>query len=94
MLKLSSADAKQLRQTSCAKDDNMMGDVEKQIFDMICKQHLVNRKELVSRFKATGGLETGLSKLIDMGLISKVESLGTCYVVTQKGIRTFENDGI
>jgi len=70
-----------------------MGDIEKQIFDLVCKQLLVNKKELVSRFKASGGLETGLSRLIDMGYIDKVESLGTCYVATQKGIRTYENNG-
>ena len=71
----------------------MMGELEKQIFELVCKQLLVNKKELVSRFKATGGLETGLSRLIDMGYIDKVESLGTCYVATQKGIRTYENNG-
>ncbi len=69
-----------------------MGDVEKQIFDMVCRQLLVNKKELVSKFKATGGLETGLSRLIGMGYIDKVESLGTCYVATQKGIREYENN--
>jgi len=70
-----------------------MGELEKQIFDMVCRQLLVNKKELVTRFKATGGLETGLSRLIEMGFIDKVESLGTCYVATQKGIRVFENNG-
>ncbi len=72
---------------------SMMGDIEKQIFDMVCRQLLVNKKELVSKFKATGGLETGLARLMDMGYIDKVESLGTCYVATQKGIREFENNG-
>ena len=72
----------------------MMGDLEKQIFELVCKQLLVNKKELVSRFKATGGLDTGIARLIDMGYIDKVESFGTCYVATQKGIRAFENNGL
>lgn len=72
----------------------MMGEVEKQIFELVCKQLLVNKKELIARFKSTGGLETGLARLIDMGYISKVDSFGTCYVATQKGIRAFENNGL
>lgn len=71
----------------------VMGDIEKQIFELVCKQLLVNKKELIARFRSTGGLETGLARLIDMGYIDKVESLGTCYVATQKGIRVFENNG-
>ena len=70
-----------------------MGDLERQIFDLICRQLLVNKKELVNRFRATGSLDTGLARLMDMGYIDKVESLGTCYVATQKGIRAFENNG-
>ena len=68
-----------------------MGDLERQIFDLICRQLLVNKKELVSKFRSTGGLDTGLARLMDMGYIDKVESLGTCYVATQKGIKAFEN---
>ncbi len=71
----------------------MIGELEKQIFDMVCRQLLVNKKELIAKFKATGGLETGLARLIDMGYIDRVESLGTCYVATQKGIREHENNG-
>jgi hypothetical protein len=71
----------------------MMGDIEKQIFEMICKQSLANKKELVSRFKSTGVLETATSKLIEMGYVSRIESFGTCYVPTQKGIRAFESGG-
>ncbi len=71
----------------------VMGDIEKQIFELVCKQLLVNKKELIARFRSTGGLETGLARLIDMGYIDKVESLGTCYVATQKGIRVFEKNG-
>jgi hypothetical protein len=70
-----------------------MGEVEKQIFELICRQHLVNRNELVSKFKARGSLDTGLARLMDLGFVSKIESLGTCYVATQKGIRAFENNG-
>lgn len=72
----------------------VMGEIEKQIFELICRQLLVNKKELITRFKSTGGLETSLAKLIDIGYVDKVESLGTCYVATQKGIRVFENNGV
>jgi hypothetical protein len=71
-----------------------MGDTEKQIFELICRQNLVSKSELISKFKARGSLETGLARLMDLGFVSKIESLGTCYVATQKGIRTFEASGI
>lgn len=67
----------------------MLSDTERKILEIMSKQLLINKGELVSRLEQAGINGTGLNlgKLLEMGYVEKVESLGVCYVLTQAGQR-------
>jgi hypothetical protein len=71
---------------------NMLTDQEKRILELISKQLLITKGEVMSFLnkEKVNGTDTMLQRLRDAGLIEKVESLGTCFVVTQKGIRAMQ----
>ncbi|MFH1444984.1 MAG: hypothetical protein ABIF08_00715 [Nanoarchaeota archaeon] len=71
----------------------MLSETEEQILAILKGKHLITKHELVTRLQRENGNSTqvNVERLIDMGYVDKVESLGTCLVITQKGIRLLEN---
>lgn len=67
----------------------MMSDVENKILDLASKTHLITKEEIARKLNRDdyNGTETSIGRLQEMGFIAKVESLGTSFVITQKGIR-------
>lgn len=74
----------------------MMNDSEKKMLDMMSKNLLLTKGEIFSRMEKEGvnssGANISLGKLVDMGYVEKIESLGICYAVTQAGIRTMKTE--
>jgi hypothetical protein len=72
----------------------MLRGTEKKILEIMSKQLLVSKPELAVALKSDGcdGVDSGIGKLREMGYIEKVESLGTCFVLTQKGQRAVKGD--
>lgn len=67
----------------------MLSDTERKVLEIMSKQLLINKGELISKLEQSGVNGTGLNlgKLLEMGYVEKVESLGVCYVLTQSGQR-------
>ena len=67
----------------------MMSDVETKILELASKNLLITKEEIARRLNRDdyNGTETSIGRLQEMGFLDKVESLGTSFVITQKGIR-------
>ncbi len=67
----------------------MLSETERKVLEIMSKQLLINKGELVSKLEQSGinGSGLNLGKLLEMGYVEKVESLGICYVLTQAGQR-------
>lgn len=67
----------------------MLSESERKIMEIISKQLLITKGELLLQLEKEklNGAEISLSRLRQIGYIDKVESLGTCYVLTQAGQR-------
>lgn len=67
----------------------MLSEVENRILEFASKRHLVTKGEIADLLQrsACNGTESSMSRLSEMGYLEKIESLGTCFVITQKGIR-------
>lgn len=67
----------------------MMSDVERKILELASKNLLITKEEIARSLNRNdyNGTSTSVSRLQEMGFIDKVESLGTSFVITQKGIR-------
>lgn len=67
----------------------MLSEVEKRILELLSKQLLVTKSELIVQLNREkhNGSDISIHRLRDMGYIDKIESLGTCIVITQKGMR-------
>ncbi|RLJ05749.1 MAG: hypothetical protein DRP13_03180 [Candidatus Aenigmatarchaeota archaeon] len=70
----------------------MLDQSEKRILEILSKDLLVTKGELVNRLSREGldSVELGLNRLRQMGYIEKVESLGTAFVITQSGMRAMK----
>lgn len=70
----------------------MLNDVEKKILQLLSKQLLVTKGELIIQLNREkhNGSDVSIGKLRDMGYLDKVESMGTCLVITQKGMRALK----
>ncbi len=72
--------------------DVMLTSEERKILEIIDKRLLITENELVSMLRqenVNGGDHT-IRKLRDWGFIERVHSLGTCIVITQKGMRALK----
>ena len=70
----------------------MLTEQEKRVLEAVSKQLLITKgeiKSIMNREKADG-TDIMLQRLRDGGYIDKVESLGTCFVITQRGIRAVQ----
>ncbi len=67
----------------------MLSDVERRILELLSKQLLITKGELTVQLNRErhNGSDISIHRLREMGYIDKVESLGTCLVITQKGMR-------
>lgn len=72
----------------------MLGELEKSILKLMSQNLLITKGELAMKFQQANinGAETSIQKLVQMGYVEKVESLGTCYVLTQQGQRAVKGD--
>lgn len=67
----------------------MLSDVDKRVLELLSKQLLITKGELLVQMNREkhNGSDISINRLREMGYIDKVESLGTCLVITQKGMR-------
>ncbi len=70
----------------------MLTDTDKKILEILSKQLLITKGELVTQLSSHNldGAEMSINRLRELGYIEKVESLGTCFVITQKGMRVLK----
>ncbi len=73
----------------------MLSDTDKRILEILAKQQLVTKAELARMLgkDSYDGTHANVSRLMEMGYVDKVESLGTCLVITQKGMRMVNGEG-
>ena len=67
----------------------MMSDIERRILELASKNLLITKEEITRFLNRNEYDGTGVSvgRLQELGYLDKVESLGTSFVITQKGIR-------
>lgn len=67
----------------------MLTDDERRALEIMSQRHLITKEEiaLLANGQGASGFQLNFQHLIDLGYIEKVESLGTCFVITQAGIR-------
>ncbi len=70
----------------------MLTEQDKKVLEIVSRQLLITKGEIMSFLnkEKMNGTDTMLQRLRDAGYIDKVESLGTCFVITQKGIRAMK----
>jgi len=71
----------------------MLNSNEKRILEIINNKLLITEKELNEILKKENidGAPTTFRKFVDSGFIEKITSLGTCIVITQKGMRALRD---
>lgn len=71
----------------------MLNDSERRVLDIMSKKLLVTKEEIMASLNRNNPNDNGanLKKLTDLGYIEKVESIGTCFVITQKGMKTMRD---
>jgi len=71
----------------------MLNATERKILEFLSNRLLTTKGEIieycVKQSIKNDGIDVSLERLRDLGLVQKVESLGICYVITQKGIKEF-----
>lgn len=74
----------------------MLTENDKRVLETIGKRLLITKGELSEIMKSGdyNGNGTSLQRLKDMGYVEAIESLGTCLVVTQKGIRALKEQNV
>lgn len=68
-----------------------LSEVDRKLLEILAGQLLVNKTELARKL-GSNGIDSSLGKLMSMGFVDKVESLGICYVITQQGIRAMKGE--
>lgn len=67
----------------------MMSDVERRILELAASNLLITKEEITRALNRNeyDGTSVCVGRLEELGFLEKVESLGTVFVITQKGIR-------
>jgi len=65
----------------------MLSDIDRKVLDVVSQKLLITKGEINGMVGGNGAADVSISRLKEMGYIDKVESLGTSFVITQKGIR-------
>jgi hypothetical protein len=70
----------------------MMSEVERKILELAARNLLITKEEIARLLNRDSydGTSVCVGRLEELGLLDKVESLGTAFVITQKGIRAFK----
>ena len=74
----------------------MLTDLDRRVLQAMSKELLLRKSEIASLANLTDsdGVDVTIGRLTELGYVDKVESLGLCYVITQKGLRLIkENNG-
>ena len=74
----------------------MLTDLDMKVLTVMSKQLLLRKSEIsqMANLVDSSGVDVTIGRLSDLGYVEKVESLGLCYVITQKGLRVIkENNG-
>ena len=77
-----------LRQTT-----GTLSETDKKVLRIMSDRLLVTKGELLGALKKEikdGASDTSIQRLRDMGYVKAVESMGNCYVVTQRGMRAMK----
>ena len=71
----------------------MLSENDRKILQLMGKNLLMTTGELARILKTEyNGSAPSLQRLMEMGYVEKVESIGTALVVTQKGMRALKED--
>jgi len=72
----------------------MLNENDKKVLEIISKQQLITKSELAQKVNSGdySKIQTHVSRLMELGYIEQVESLGTCLVITQKGMRAINGE--
>jgi hypothetical protein len=67
----------------------MLTERDRKVLEIISKQHLITKIELARSMGKDeyDGASLNVNRLMEMGYVDEVQSLGTCLVITQKGMR-------
>ena len=70
----------------------MLSNTERRVLEIINSRLLITEKEFnsVMQKEQINGVDTTFQTLKDSGFIDRIESLGTCIVITQKGMRALQ----
>jgi uncharacterized membrane protein len=69
----------------------MLTDNERKIMEILRERQIVTKEEINRVFRTNGdGVSLSFNRLVEMGYVEKIESLGTCYVITQEGSRAMK----
>jgi len=74
----------------------MLTDLDMKVLQAMSKQLLLRKTEIarMANLTESDGVDVTIGRLMEQGYLDKVESLGFCYVITQKGLRVIkENNG-
>ena len=78
-----------LKQTS-----GTLSETDKKVLRVMSDRLLVTKGELATALKKelkdVSSSDVSIQRLKDMGYVDAVESMGNCYVVTQKGMRALK----
>jgi len=69
-------------------------DIERKILELLGSSNLLTKSELGIKVKQAGfngTADIGLQRLRQIGYVEHVESLGNCFVLTQDGIKAYED---
>jgi len=67
----------------------MLSEEEKKIMNLMSKQMLLTKSELIVHLQKENynGTDISIQRLRELGYLDKVESMGNCIVITQKGLK-------
>jgi hypothetical protein len=70
----------------------MLSQQDRKVLEIISNSHLITKIELARSMGKDeyDGASLNVNRLMEMGYIDEVQSLGTCLVITQKGQREIE----
>ncbi len=70
----------------------MLTKTEKKILEIVGKNLLVRKTELIEKLGKINGISTAIQKLKEQGYINTVEPIGgTCYVITSTGQKVLQS---
>ncbi len=74
----------------------MLSSTERKILEFLSANLLTTKGEIARHCstESNDGMMNSIERLKSSGFIDKVESLGICYVITQKGIREMKAAGV